>query len=358
MKFVDDRNKKLKWNTRNYFWVVSIVYVALNILLFVFLGKKNLLKGLESQDWRFFDVVREWLVAIGNTFSHSSYEHVLQNMLGLFVCAFYMERKMGSFKFFVTLLCISLFNAVACSFAAGGLNWSGNSGVWFALVGYVLIDYLFSLRKSERNLTNLIVGFIVLALEWFRLGFYDQLGGGIGWVCFPYQLIMQRPHLIGFIFGALLALTICVMQNKPQRIFEQNIHDSKACSRFSRFALVIILVVFAWLPVYLYGQSKREYIIKFEVDCNVNKYDCEFTIDDMGVTNCTSGDVVDFWIKYFNLSYDQSELNVEFYDVINDIHFGKGSWFRKSKGNPSYWDPVGTGDYIGGHYVFTIMLPE
>lgn len=118
------------------------------------MGRDNKLANLENKDWKFFDCIKDWLIVIGNTYTHSSWEHVLHNMLGLSFCAFYVERKIGSINFAVLLTSLTLFTSSMSLLWFGGLDWVGNSAMWFALVGYVLIDYLFSLRKSERNLEN------------------------------------------------------------------------------------------------------------------------------------------------------------------------------------------------------------
>lgn len=368
MKFVDEKSKKLRWYNRNYFWMVSIIYIAVNILLFQFLGKDNKIAKLENTDWMFFDCIKEWLIVIGNTYTHSSWEHVLHNMLGLSFCAFYVERKMGSINFATLLISLTLFTSSMVSFWIGGLNWSGNSAVWFALVGYVLIDYLFSLRKSERNLENQIVGAVVLILEWFRLGFYDKIDGGIGWVWFPYQLVMSPIHTIGFVVGVIVALIVCLTkvqcQNKDSNVIADNTNQNSKRSKASRglaiFMIFAIAVAWVWLPVYLYGQSKREYVVKFEIDCNIDEYDCVFYAKDLKVDDgyYTNEDVIAFWLNKFNLNYGFYELDSSEFYPLDRINGETHSIIYESVwGDATYKDPTGTGDYLGGDYLFTITLP-
>jgi len=88
------------------------------------------------------------------------------------------------------------------------LGGAGNSLIWFALWGFVLVDFFWSLSKKERNKTNIIFGIITLVLEYIRSGFYDKTGGGIGWGFIPHQLIYNSGHYTGFLFGIFLCLVI------------------------------------------------------------------------------------------------------------------------------------------------------
>lgn len=210
------------------------------------------------------------------------------------------------------------------------------------------------------------MGAVVLILEWFRLGFYDKTSGGIGWVWFPYQLCMNGAHTIGFVVGVIVALIICITkvqsQNKDGNLSidktNQNLKTAKASRGFAIFMILAIVIAWVWLPIYLYGQSKREYIVKFEIDCNIDEYDCVFDMNEMGVSTCTNKDVVQYWLKKFNLNYDLGDYNSSEISAFDRIHGGKVIFFATSSGSPTYLDPEGTGDYLGGDYLFTITLQD
>ena len=208
MKFVDDKDKKLTWANRNWFWCVTIVYILTNIIIFASLGPQNLIENaFDGVTWSKFGGIKYWLINIGNLYTHVTWSHVLHNMLALAIGSFYIERKVGSFNTLLIYLGFTFLGS-AVTGMAWGPHWYGNSVIWFALWGYVLIDYLFSLRKDVRNKTNIIVGAIVLVLEYFRSGFFDTSSGGIGWGIAPYQLINNTGHYLGFIVGIILALII------------------------------------------------------------------------------------------------------------------------------------------------------
>ncbi len=374
MKFVDENNKKLKWYNRNYLWVVTILYVALNILIFYLLKGENLFFTWFSSEWRFLNSVRLWILNIGNCYSHFDWEHVLQNMLALSVCAFYLERKMGSVNFAMLLLSLTIIVSPIVGFGFEATSWKGNSGIWFALVGYMLIDYLFSLRKSERNMTNLIVGAVCLFLEWFRIGFYDKHGGGIGWVFAPYQLVMNSGHYTAFIVGVVFALVICVVkaQFKMKRIRVvsdvENANNSKSeifCKRFAIIILSLIIFVFAWAPVYFVLQAQRDWCVKLSVDCNIDEYDLEISLEEVKeLVIKTSGpyenieynsyDVVSAWIKKFNLTYNYSDLQILIYDKLQDCNYA--SVTISEGGSPTYMNPWGFKDFLGVDLVIRITV--
>ena len=208
MKFVDDKNKKLNWSSRNWFWCVTIVYILTNIIIYASVWSQNLIeKAFQGVTWSKLNGIKYWLINIGNLYTHSSWRHVLHNMLALSFCSFYIERKVGSINTLLIYLGLTFLGAAATGMYWGSY-WHGNSVIWFALWGYVLIDYLFSLRKEVRNKTNIIVGGIVLVLEYIRSGFFDTSSGGIGWGIVPYQLINNAGHYLGFIVGIIFALVI------------------------------------------------------------------------------------------------------------------------------------------------------
>lgn len=206
MKIVDDKSKKLRWNNRNFFWAVSILYCVLLILLFLPTAKNPVgiytqrVTSINNSNFGVFGYMKEWVINFIGLYSHASWGHVLHNCLGFLLGAVYLERKYGSFDFFLILLGLNCL----CSLGGGGI---GNSYIWFALWGFCLVDFLWSLKK-EKNKANIIFGSITLVLEYIRSGFYDKPSGGIGWSVVPHQLIYNFYHCKGFVFGILLCVII------------------------------------------------------------------------------------------------------------------------------------------------------
>ncbi len=210
MKVIDDKNKQLHWYNRNIFWITSILYCLLLIFLFIPTAKAphdiffERAEKIRNLDFKVMGYLREWLVNLLGLYSHGSWEHVLHNCLGILLGSVYIERKYGSFNMFLIFVGLTCL----CMFDGGGI---GNSYIWFALWGFVIIDFIWSLFTKERNLANILFGSITLVLEYFRSGFFDTASGGIGWGIEPYQLIYNSAHYIGFIMGIFLCIVIRII---------------------------------------------------------------------------------------------------------------------------------------------------
>ena len=189
MKFIDNSKKTLNFWNRNYFFFATIFYITLNIILFATCKRE----AYKPFDGDLLNILYNLKVG----YIHNSWEHVLLNMLTFFFVGFYIERKDGTFK----LLIILLFCSLLCSTIP-----TGHSAIWAFLIGWVLIDYIFSFKKDTRSKTNIIVGAIVIILEIFRCCFYDLPGGGISITYYPYQLITHLGHFRPFIWGIITCL--------------------------------------------------------------------------------------------------------------------------------------------------------
>lgn len=217
MKLIDDSSKKVTWSNRNYFWSVSIVYIALNIILFAILGRNNLLWDLTDKKWTVLNGIKEWLISVGNVFTHNDWNHVLFNMLAVLPVAIYIERKVGSFNFAYIIIVLSLLGSALTSMYAG-LIWAGSSVVYFALYGYALVDYLFSLRKVSRNKVNVILGAIVLFIMLIIFGGYEASNGIHKWSFEFRQLIYNAGHYLGFLVGVIISLIIQIVKFQANKI--------------------------------------------------------------------------------------------------------------------------------------------
>ena len=199
MRYIDDKNKNLKWWNRNYFWIGTVLYIFVNLMLYMCVSNFYLNRADYSE--KAYAFVR-FFTYFADAHLHGSWEHVLHNMLGYAISAFYIERKMGSVKF----IGLNLFITAVCA-----MSGAGCSVIWFFMIGYALIDYLFSFRKLYRNLANTITGGVVLALEYFRCCFYDKSGGGIGITYYPAQLLENYHHMNGFMVGVATALFVHIL---------------------------------------------------------------------------------------------------------------------------------------------------
>ena len=200
--WLDEKNKKLTWWNRNYYFVTTVFIVLLNIFMFAFAGRPWIAK---RPNWGTFSVVN-LLQALIDSYLHSNWQHVLLNMLCFFIAGLYLERKMGSLKFFLFIIIMSLFTAFASCTNDMSIGAIGFSAVNFGLYGYILLEYPFMfIQKENRYLFNIISGAVILALIYFAMCFC----GGTAKVSFkwyPYDLLHNLGHASGFVVGLIFGL--------------------------------------------------------------------------------------------------------------------------------------------------------
>ena len=216
MKFVDTENKKVNSYNRNYFWMVSFIYIVLNIVLFAIFGNTNILWQFEEVKWKVFNGFKDLFISIGNLYTHNDWGHVLRNMFAFAISGFYIERKIGSINFALILLLLSITSSPLVSMYVG-LTWAGSSVIYFALWGYVIVDYLFNLSKNTRSKANLIIGGIAIVALYIgsclTLNIVDTN------IINPIHLIYNAGHYFGFIIGIIVSLIInlTILQTKRQQ---------------------------------------------------------------------------------------------------------------------------------------------
>lgn len=200
--WLDEKNKKLTWWNRNYYFVTTVFITLLNIILFAAWEKPHI---SVRPNWGTFSVTN-LVQALINTYWHSNWQHVLLNMLCFFIAGLYLERKKGSLKFFLFVIVLSLFTAFASCTNDVSLAWTGFSGMNYGLYGYILIEYPFMfIQKENRHLFNIISGAVILALIYFAMCFC----GGTSRVSFkwyPYDLLHNLGHASGFVVGLIFGL--------------------------------------------------------------------------------------------------------------------------------------------------------
>lgn len=256
MRFVDDSKKQLNWWNRNYFFIGTIIYVVLNLMFYMFFIRSNYNLSFYNNFWQTL------LTYSQDVHIHNSWSHVLHNMLGYSVCAFYIERKMGSLNFIL----LNIYITIICAFMQ-----SGCSVVWFFMLGYVFIDFLFSFHKHKRNITNIIVGAIVLALEYFRCCFYDMPDGGIGLKALPTQLIDNSAHLKGFIIGFITCLIVQIAQLSIINRYtpkEINNNNKPLAYKFVYPLVAFLIVGMSITPVYFSNRVKDRTDFTFNIICS------------------------------------------------------------------------------------------
>ena len=209
MKYIDDETRKLHWWNRNYFFAGTVFVVLLNIIIYAADPRHAWF-----HEWR---VVSHWTseLSFGNlvkqfvsSFLHSSWQHVLLNMLCFLICGAWLERRKGT----LPLLGLVFVMAWVAEAFIGANDLStgsvGYSGVNYAFYAYAIIDYCFLfIRKSTRTKFNIISGAVLIALIYFA-ACYTEVGGSVAFRWYPDDFMHNMGHYSAFLGGALLGITV------------------------------------------------------------------------------------------------------------------------------------------------------
>ena len=220
MKIIDDASKKkIRWWNRNYYFAGTVFVVLANILLFAFANEWfrtvfNIYGYVNFHQEIYIDPL---LAGFFSSFAHSSWEHVLLNMLCFFVMGLYMERKTGSIHLILLVLSGAFFSSTAIWVLNTGNPPNGYSGVNYLLYAYVGIEYLFSLlQKQKRNKFSIIFGAVVIGLIYFAMC-YNHGRTPLHFYWYPYDFMTNAWHYMSFFAGIAFGLTIQVAQLKARK---------------------------------------------------------------------------------------------------------------------------------------------
>lgn len=207
MKFFDNENKNLTWYNRNYFYLGTIIFILLNIVLFASL-KSNWNNAFDSSvvNWKDPFNFQLLLKAILSSFEHADWGHVLTNMGCFLVCGIYIERKTGTLNFILLILSLLVFESSMCACVVMNLNWHGFSGVIFACYAFIFVNYCFSF-SSKQNKFDIIFGALTCLVIYILMsGIITD--SGLKFYGYPWNLIYNASHYSGFLAGLIIGLII------------------------------------------------------------------------------------------------------------------------------------------------------
>lgn len=217
MKFIDDKNKKLTWWTRNYFYLGTILFVFLCIFIHAVFGNHNFEPWIgEVEDnylWSKVLFFNNLLQGCINVVFHTNWQHCLLNMLCFFICGFYIERKTGTFNFILLTIAAVLIESALATANCMHLNYVGASLMQFFFYGYIIVDYIFSFQKEKKNKTNIILGAIILGIIYVFTCFCGGTSS-FEFKVYPYDLLHNMGHYSAFIGGIVIGLIIQLSQKK------------------------------------------------------------------------------------------------------------------------------------------------
>ncbi|MDE7372867.1 MAG: rhomboid family intramembrane serine protease [Clostridia bacterium] len=198
--------------------------MLINVILYAALGSQWRIDTKDFDNyghyvyhWEQVLYFRNLIQTFLSAFSHFNWQHTLLNMLCFFICGLYLERKLGSIKFLLLIICFAFFGGCAVAANHNSINSYGFSGVNYAIYAYILIDYLFwVIPKERRNKLNIISGAVMLALIYFAACF----NGGTEQVSFswyPYDALHNLGHYTSYLVGLIIATLLCANEYRIER---------------------------------------------------------------------------------------------------------------------------------------------
>ena len=167
---------------------MTYTLIAINVLVWlymkIYLNHFSDIKLLDVGGLVHFNVVHgEWYRLITSMFLHFNFEHILMNMLSLFIFGKIVETIVGPYK----MLGIYLISGLFGNFASLSFNIStisvGASGAIFGLIGAILTMMYLSKTFNRGRIVRLLVGVVILRFVWLlmsNINLMAHLGGFIG----------------------------------------------------------------------------------------------------------------------------------------------------------------------------------
>jgi len=307
MKFFDTKAKNPTWYNRNYFYIGTILIIVTQILLFAFFGSSLASSTPAHVHWEDTFNFANLYILIGNCLGHSSWMHVLMNMLCLTISGLYIERKTGSINFVLIIFVLIVFNSIGTTAINNSFAWIGFSGVNYSLHAFVIVDYLFSLRKKDRNKFDLIFGGIILLLSYcFMSGTSDD--SGIKFVGYPVGLLFHNGHADGFVIGIIITLLIHITKLNVSQQYEIKSCDKKILPKTYKIIYSVILVCILSLvsvcTTFTVKAINRTTVdCTINIDCNINEFDYTINYKHDSKNNKSYFDLVWEWREHF--SYEE-----------------------------------------------------
>lgn len=190
--------------------LLTLMIVVINITVFVIM--------LYSGEQQFFEICRNYgIVNSGEirlnynliTYSliHADIEHIVINMILLWVMGSILESNMSSIEYLIFILTSTILVAIIFMLFSecGRTTLVGISGVIFAMMGYILIKYreysvkmyVFPVFLINMEIINLIAILVLVQI----LMFIGVLGSDVNFI----------SHVTGMIFGVMIGLVSLVI---------------------------------------------------------------------------------------------------------------------------------------------------
>lgn len=211
-------------------YTLILINIVIWLCMILYLNRFSDVKLLEVGVLVHFNVVHgEWYRLISSMFLHFNFEHILMNMLSLFIFGKIVESIIGSWRMLIIYIISGLYgNFVSLSFNTTTIS-VGASGAIFGLIGSIFVIMYLSKNFNKKMIGQLLIALVVLivfSLFMSNINIMAHLGGFISGVLITligYYFKTQRSLFWSFLIVFLLIFII--LQIRIFTISEDNIYD-------------------------------------------------------------------------------------------------------------------------------------
>lgn len=211
-------------------YTLILINIVIWLCMILYLNRFSDVKLLEVGGLVHFNVVHgEWYRLISSMFLHFNFEHILMNMLSLFIFGKIVESIIGSRRMLIIYIISGLYgNFVSLSFNTTTIS-VGASGAIFGLIGSIFVIMYLSKNFNKKMIGQLLIALVVLivfSLFMSNINIMAHLGGFISGVLITligYYFKTQRSLFWSFLIVFLLIFII--LQIRIFTISEDNIYD-------------------------------------------------------------------------------------------------------------------------------------
>lgn len=211
-------------------YTLILINIVIWLCMILYLNRFSDVKLLEVGGLVHFNVVHgEWYRLISSMFLHFNFEHILMNMLSLFIFGKIVESIIGSWRMLIIYIISGLYgNFVSLSFNTTTIS-VGASGAIFGLIGSIFVIMYLSKNFNKKMIGQLLIALVVLivfSIFMSNINIMAHLGGFISGVLITligYYFKTQRSLFWSFLIVFLLIFII--LQIRIFTISEDNIYD-------------------------------------------------------------------------------------------------------------------------------------
>ncbi|MBO4324229.1 MAG: rhomboid family intramembrane serine protease [Lachnospiraceae bacterium] len=191
---------------------ISIALVAINVFVFFLQSFHRELQINGANSWIKIENNQEYYRLFTCMFLHGSIDHLVNNMLSLFVFGSILEKNIGHWKYMVAYFLSGLTASVASCAYYKMMDQPtvsvGASGAIFGIMGVFLI-WLILTPSQREQVTPVRIG-LFLFLTLYQLGIFQGIS--------PFESsIDYAAHVGGFVFGTIFGLILMWIRNIRKR---------------------------------------------------------------------------------------------------------------------------------------------